>query len=68
MFRNNFVTELRTIDYLLYLNDSGDGSNDWVLDTQKGAVFKKNETADNKISKYRELQEKKNEYANDAIF
>lgn len=68
MFRNNFVTELRTIDYLLYLNDSGDGSNDWVLDTQKGAVFKKNEIADNKISKYRELQERKNEYANDAFF
>lgn len=68
MFRNNFVPELGTIDYLLYLNDSGDGSNNWVLDTQKGAVFKKNETADNKISKYRELQETKNEYVNDAIF
>ena len=41
VFRNNFVPELGTIDYLLYLNDSGDGSNNWVLDTQKGAVFKK---------------------------
>lgn len=35
---------------------------------KKEQFSKKNETADNKISKYRELQETKNEYVNDAIF